>query len=69
MHSSWQINVYSSNMACVRISGDCESYEMLIPDQRPYKPTRIKQQGKWQMSVPYGSDGLIDSQQRDDEPF
>ncbi|WP_158100636.1 hypothetical protein [Neiella marina] len=55
MHSSWQINVYSPRMACVRISGDCKSYEMLIPDQRPYMASRSKPQGKWRMSVPYSA--------------
>ena len=53
MHSSWQISIYSEDMACVRISGDCESYQMLIPDHRPYKLAKLREQGKWQISVPY----------------
>lgn len=54
MHSSWQINIYSKNMACVRMSGDCESYQMVIPDQRPYKQAQLHQQGKWKLDIPYG---------------
>lgn len=53
MHSSWQISIYSEKMACVRISGDCESYQMMIPDPRPYKQAQFHQQGKWQFNVPY----------------
>lgn len=53
MHSSWQISIYSSKMACVRISGDCESYQMMIPDERPYKQAPSRLQGKWQFQIPY----------------
>lgn len=54
MHSSWQISVYSPRMACVRISGDCKSYEMVIPDQRPYLACRPKLQAKYRLTMPYG---------------
>ncbi|WP_220103861.1 hypothetical protein [Neiella holothuriorum] len=53
MQSSWQISVYSPRMACVRISGDCKSYEMLIPDQRPYLACGTKQQTKYKLTMPY----------------
>ncbi|MCM2681001.1 hypothetical protein [Echinimonas agarilytica] len=53
MQSSWQINIYSAHMACIRISGDCQSYQMLIPDERPYKLSKVRHQGQWHMSVPY----------------